>query len=81
MHPAERLHELVADARPVLALTAGTTAETDQVIFSGTGVEPIGLRSPLVLARLTGLSPEPLSDKELGGFSTITPTASIIPRT
>ena len=69
VHPAERLHELVADARPVLALTAGTTVETDQVIFGGTGVEPISLRSPEVRRRLAGLSAEPLSDKELGGFS------------
>ncbi|MBD0020378.1 MULTISPECIES: non-ribosomal peptide synthetase [Gordonia] len=69
VHPAERLHELVADARPVLALTAGTGAETDRVIFGDTGVRPIDLRSTQVRERLAKLSPEALSDNELGGFA------------
>ncbi|GAB06498.1 non-ribosomal peptide synthetase [Gordonia amarae] len=69
VHPAERLHELVADARPVLALTAGTTADTDRVIFGGTGAAPIDLRSGRIRERLAALSPEPLSDSELGGFA------------
>ncbi|GAC58900.1 putative non-ribosomal peptide synthetase, partial [Gordonia hirsuta DSM 44140 = NBRC 16056] len=68
VHPPQRLHRLVTDARPVAALAAGAGDDDLRQIFAG-GPAPVQLRSAEVIRQLAELPAGPLCDDELGTFS------------